>query len=54
MTNYEEARVKLANTHLNKLKSAGENNTGLTLKKQINSFKMKNYLMNFFYQQDNN
>ena len=28
MANYQEARVKLTNTQLNKLKSAAENKTG--------------------------
>ena len=32
MANYEEARVKLANTQLNKLKSAAKNKTGTILR----------------------
>ena len=32
MTHYEEARIKLTNTQLNKLKSAAKNKTGTTLK----------------------
>ena len=32
MVNYEEARVKLTNTQLNKLKSAAKNKTGTTLR----------------------
>ena len=32
MAKYEEASVKLTNTHLNKFKSAAKNNTGTTLK----------------------
>ena len=32
MANYEEARVKLTNTQLNKLKSAAENKTGTILR----------------------
>ena len=32
MVNYEEARVKLTNTQLNKLKSAAKNETGTTLR----------------------
>ena len=32
MANYEEARVKLTNTQLNKLKSEAKNQTGRTLK----------------------
>ena len=32
MTHYEEVRIKLTNTQLNKLKSAAKNKTGTTLK----------------------
>ena len=32
MTNYQEARVKLTNTQLNKLKSAAKNKTGTILR----------------------
>ena len=32
MANYEEARVKLTNTYLNKLKSAAKNKTLTTLR----------------------
>ena len=32
MMNYEEAKNKLTNTQLNKLKSAAKNNTGTSLK----------------------
>ena len=32
MTHYEEARIKLTNTQLNKLKSAAKNKAGTTLK----------------------
>ena len=32
MPNYQEARVKLKNTQLNKLKSAAKNKTGTTLR----------------------
>ena len=32
MANYEEARVKLTNTQLNKLKSAAKHKTGATLR----------------------
>ena len=32
MINYQEARVKLTNTQLNKLKSAAKNRTGATLR----------------------
>ena len=37
MANYQESRVKLTNTQLNKLKSAAKNKTGtiLRLKKKI-------------------
>ena len=32
MANYEESRIKLTNTQLNKLKSVTKNNTGTTLR----------------------
>ena len=32
MANYQEARVKLTNTQLNKLKSAAKNKTGTTIR----------------------
>ena len=38
MTNFQEARVKLTNTQLNKLKSAGKNKAGTTLKITKNKF----------------
>ena len=38
MTNYEEARVKLTNNHLNKLKSASKNKTGTALRKTKKNF----------------
>ena len=34
MANYQEARVKLTNTQLNKLKPAAKNKIGTTLKAQ--------------------
>ena len=48
MSNWEEARVKLKNTKLNKFKSAAKNKTATTLRKQRKTFKMKNCLMNCF------
>ena len=38
MANYEEARVKLTNTQLNKLKSAAKNTTGTTLRTTKKNF----------------
>ena len=38
MTNYEEARVKLTNTQLSKLKSAANINTGTTLRTTEKNF----------------
>ena len=38
MTNYQEARVKLTNTQLNKLKSAAKNNTGTILRLNKKNF----------------
>ena len=48
MASYQEARVKLTNTQLNKLKSAGKNKTGTMLKINMTTFKMKNCHMNYF------
>ena len=48
MASYQEARVKLTNTQLNKLKSVGKNKTGTILKINITTFKMKNCHMNYF------
>ena len=51
--NYEEARVKLTNTQLNKLRSAAKIKIGATLRiTKKKNFKMKNYHMNYFKQQD--
>ena len=59
MANYQEARVKLTNTQLNKLKSAAKNKNGtifwniFKMKTRIGKiFKMKNCHMNYFSQQD--
>ena len=38
MANYDEARVKLTNTQLSKLKSAAKNNTGTTWGKTKSNF----------------
>ena len=38
MTNYQEARVKLANTQLNKLKSTAKNKTGTLLRLNKKTF----------------
>ena len=48
MANYQEARVKLTNTQLNKLKSAAKNKTGTILKMTKKNFNMKNCHMNYF------
>ena len=48
MANYEEARGKLTNTQLNKLKSAAKNKTGTTSRIKKKTFKMKNCHMNYF------
>ena len=45
MANYQEARVKLTNTQLNKLKSAAKNKTGAIAKLTL---KMKDCHMNYF------
>ena len=38
MSNYKKARVKLANTQLNKLKSSVKNKTGTILRIKIKNF----------------
>ena len=38
MVNYQEARVKLTNTQLNKLKYASKNTTGTTLRVNKKNF----------------
>ena len=47
MTNYEEARVKLTNIQLNKLKSAAKYKTGTTMRIK-KTFTRKNCIMNYF------
>ena len=45
----KNARVKLTNMQLNKLKSGAKNKTGITLRiTEKKKFKMKNYNMNYF------
>ena len=51
MTIYEEARVKLRNTQLKKLKSSARNKTGTTLRMTNKNFRdreWKNCIMNNF------
>ena len=48
MAYYQKARVKLANTQLNKLKSAAKNKTGAILRMNKKDFKIKNCYMNNF------
>ena len=48
MTNYQEARVKLTNTQLKKLKSAAKNKTGTTLKMNKKNFEDKELLHELF------
>ena len=48
MGNYQEARVTLTNTKLNKLKSDAKNKTGRILKKIRQNVKIKNCHMNYF------
>ena len=38
MANYQEVRIKLTNTQLNKLKSAAKNKSGATLKATSKKF----------------
>ena len=46
MANYQEARVKLTNTQLNKWKSAAKSKTKTILRMNKKTFKMKNRHMN--------
>ena len=48
MANYEEARIKLINTKLNKLGSAIKNKTGTTLKIMKQSFQDQELLRKLF------
>ena len=48
MTNYQEARVKLINKQLNKLKSVAKNKTGTILRVNKKTLNMKNCHMNYF------
>ena len=48
MSNYQEARVKLANTQLNKLKSAAKNNGGAILRLNKKNFENEELPYKFF------
>ena len=48
MTNYQETRIKLTNTQLNKLKSLAKNKTRTILRLKRKTLKMKNCHMNYF------
>ena len=48
MANYQEARVKLTNTQLNKLKSKAKNKIEVILRINKKNLKMKNCHMNYF------
>ena len=48
MKNYQETRIKLINTQLNKLKSALKNKTRTILRLKRKTLKMKNCHMNYF------
>ena len=48
MENYQEARVKLTNTQLNKLKSAAKNKTGKILRLNKKNFEDENCRMYYF------
>ena len=48
MVNYQEARVKLTNTQLNKLKSAANNKLGTILRVHKKTLKIKNCHMDYF------
>ena len=48
MASYQEARVKLTNTQLSKLKSAAKNKTGAILRINKKTLKMKICNMSYF------
>ena len=48
MANFEEARVKLTNTQLNKLKSAAKNKTVITLRMTKKKFQLEELLHKLF------
>ena len=48
MASYQEARVKLINTQLNKLKSAAKNKTGAILRINKKTLKLKICNMSYF------
>ena len=48
MENYQEARVKLINSQLNKLKSAAKNKTGTILRKTQKSLEDEEFLHELF------
>ena len=52
MSNYADARFKLTNTQLNKLKYAGKNKTGTTLRITKKNFQMEELPNELFKQQD--
>ena len=47
MANYQEVRVKLANTQLNKIKSVAKNETRIILWLNKKKFEDKNCCMNY-------
>ena len=47
MANYEDMRVKLTNTKLDKLKFAGKTKTGIMLRLNRKTLKMKNCHLNY-------
>ena len=48
MANYQEARVKLTNTRLNKLRSAAKNKTGTILRINKKNFENEELLLKLF------
>ena len=54
MENYQEARVKLTNTQLNKLKYAAKNTTGTILRINKKTFNVKNCHINYLKNKSNN
>ena len=48
MKNYQETKIKLTNTQLNKLESAAKNKARTMIRLKRKTLKMKNCHMNYF------
>ena len=53
MVEYSKVNVRLSDTQLKKLKTAVKNKTGTALRISLKMFNGNDYLMNWYWQQDN-